>query len=151
MLMPSIFGEDLFDDFWGFGYPVRGTQKENADAVRKAEVMKTDVKEHEDHYELEISLPGYQKEDIRAELKDGYLTIKASTSQSHDETDEKTGRYIRRERYTGSCSRSFFVGEEVKQEEIKAKYENGVLALSIPKEEPQKPKAEEKKYITIEG
>ncbi|MDO4307646.1 MAG: Hsp20/alpha crystallin family protein [Eubacteriales bacterium] len=146
MMMPSIFGENLIDDFFGFDYPFRGYQRENTTTM-----MKTDVKEHENEYELEVSLPGYKKEDIQAELKDGYLTIKASTSQNNDEKDEKTGKYIRRERYSGSCSRSFYVGENVKQEEIKAKYENGVLDLMIPKKDPKKPAAEEKKYIAIEG
>ncbi len=146
MLMPSIFGENLIDDFFGFDYPFRGYQRTNTENI-----MKTDVKEHENEYELEVSLPGYKKEDIQAELKEGYLTIKAATSRNNDEKDEKTGKYIRRERYSGSCSRSFFVGENVKQEEIKAKYENGILTLSIPKKDPRKPEAEEKKYIAIEG
>ncbi len=145
MLMPSIFGENLIDDFFGFDYPFRGYQRKNDSTL-----MKTDVREHQDGYELEISLPGYKKEDIQAELKDGYLTINASTSHQNDEKDEKSGKYIRRERYCGSCSRSFFVGEEVTQEEIKAKYENGILTLAIPKKEKRKP-VEEKKYIAIEG
>lgn len=146
MMIPSIFGENLIDDFFGFDYPVRSYQRVNTDTM-----MKTDVKEHENGYELEVSLPGYKKEDIQAELKDGYLTIKASTSQNNDEKDKNTGKYIRRERYAGSCSRSFYLGENVTQEDIKAKYENGVLTLVIPKKEPKKPEAEEKKYIAIEG
>lgn len=146
MMMPSIFGEDLIDDFFGFDYPTRRYQRVNTDTL-----MKTDVREHENAYELEVSLPGYKKEDIQAELKDGYLTIKASVSQNKDEKDESTGKYIRRERYAGSCSRSFYVGEDITQEDIKAKYENGVLSLTIPKKEPKKPEVEEKKYITIEG
>jgi HSP20 family molecular chaperone IbpA len=145
MMMPSIFGENLIDDFFGFDHPFRGYQRTDAN-----ELMKTDVKEHEDRYELEVSLPGYKKEDIHAELKDGYLVINAATSQSSDEKDEKTGKYIRRERYSGSCSRSFYVGEELTQEDIKAKYENGVLAITIPKKEPKKLE-EEKKVIAIEG
>ncbi len=144
MMMPSIFGENLIDDFFRFDNPFGGVQRaENT-------LMKTDVKEHEDGYELEVSLPGYKKEDICAELKDGYLTISASTSQSNDEKDEKTGRYIRRERYSGSCSRSFYVGEGVTQEEVKAKYENGILTLTIPKKDPEKLE-EKKKVIAIEG
>ena len=94
-------------------------------------------------------MPGFKKEDIKAQLKDGYLTISASTSANNDEQD-KDGRYIRRERYAGSCSRSFYVGEGVKEEEIRAKFENGILKLSIPKVE-NKPQVEEKKYIAIEG
>ncbi len=145
MMMPSIFSDNLFDDFFDFDRPVKGYQRMNA-----SEIMKTDVKENEAGYELDISLPGYKKEDIQAELKDGYLTINASTSSSNDEKDEKTGKYIRRERYSGSCSRSFYVGEDLTQEDIRAKYENGILSLSIPKKE-EKPQVEDKKYIAIEG
>ena len=94
-------------------------------------------------------MPGFAKEDIRAELKDGYLTVKAQSSQDRDEKDEN-GRYIRRERYSGSCQRSFFVGQEVTQEDIKARFENGILKLSVPKREAL-PKAEENRYIAIEG
>ncbi len=94
-------------------------------------------------------MPGFKKEDIKAQLKDGYLTISASTSANNDEQD-KDGRYIRRERYAGSCSRSFYVGEGVKEEDIRAKFENGILKLSIPKVE-NKPQVEEQKYIAIEG
>ena len=146
MLMPSIFGENLIDDFFGFDHPYRGYQK-----VNTTELMNTDVREHDTGYELDISLPGYKKEDIRAELKDGYLTISAKTSRNNDQKDEKTGKYIRRERYCGSCSRSFYVGEDVKQEEIKARYEDGVLKLSVPKKDVKKPEAEEQKFIAIEG
>ncbi|MBO5281866.1 MAG: Hsp20/alpha crystallin family protein [Lachnospiraceae bacterium] len=145
MMMPSIFGENLIDDFFGFDYPFSGYRRTDANAL-----MKTDVREHEDSYELEVSLPGYKKEDICAELKDGYLTISASTSQSNEEKDEKTGKYIRRERYSGSCSRSFYVGEGITQEDVKAKYENGVLTLAIPKKDSKKLE-EEKKVIAIEG
>lgn len=146
MLMPSIFGENLIDDFFGFDRPMNRFQR-----VDTGDLMKTDVKEHETGYELDISLPGYKKEDIQAELKDGYLTINAKTSQDHDEKDENTGKYIRRERYFGSCSRSFYVGEDITQEDIKAKYENGVLKLAVPKKDPKKPEVEEKKFIAIEG
>ena len=145
MMMPSICGENLIDDFFGMGYPFREFQGMDMNSL-----MKTDVKEHEDGYELEISLPGYKKEDINAELKDGYLVINASTSGSNDETDEKTGKYIRKERYSGSCSRSFYVGDDVTQEDIRAKYENGILTLAIPKKEPAKIEGN-KKTIAIEG
>lgn len=144
--MPSIFGENLIDDFFGFDEPFRGYQRVNADGL-----MKTDVKEHETGYELDISLPGYRKEDIQAELKDGYLTINAQSVHESGDKDEKTGRYIRRERYSGSCSRSFYVGEDIKQEDIRAKYENGVLKLAIPKKDPKKPEVEDRKFIAIEG
>ena len=111
-------------------------------------MMSTDVKENDDTYELDIELPGYKKEDVHAELNNGYLTISASKNENRDEKDEK-GNYIRRERYSGSCSRSFYVGENVKQEDIHAKFEDGVLKLVVPKED--KKKVEEKKYIAIEG
>lgn len=147
MLKPSknslsrIFGESLIDDF--FGYPFSGYQETN-------DLMKTDVKELENGYEIAMSLPGVNKEDIKAELKDGYLTINASTSKDSEDKDENN-RYIRRERYYGSCSRSFYVGDEVTQEEIKAKYENGVLRLIVPKKEAKKQELKEKNYIAIEG
>lgn len=141
MLMPSIFRESLIDDFFGFDHPA-AYQK-----VDSSSLMRSDVKEREDEYELNVSLPGYKKEDIRAEVKDGYLTIQASASRNNE---DKNGKYIRRERYSGSCSRSFYVGEGVTQEEIRAKYENGVLSLTIPKKDHRK-KEEEKKYINIEG
>ena len=137
--MPSIFGENLFDDFMDFPF---GGKKINT-------MMKTDIRDTDSTYELDIDMPGFKKEDIKAQLKDGYLTISTSTSANNDEQD-KDGRYIRRERYAGSCSRSFYVGEGVKEEEIRAKFENGILKLSIPKVE-NKPQVEEKKYIAIEG
>lgn len=147
MLMPSIFGENLFDDFFGdFVRPVRNAVRYNAPA---ASAMKTDVKENENSYELDIELPGYKKEDVQAELKDGYLTIRAVTKDEKEEKDDD-GKYIRRERFYGSCSRNFFVGEEVTEEEIKAKFEDGILKVSVPKKEAA-PNIEEKKYIAIEG
>lgn len=139
MLMPSIFGENLFDDFMDFPF---GGKKINT-------MMKTDIRDTDSSYELDIDMPGFKKEDIKAQLKDGYLTISASASANNDEQD-KDGRYIRRERYAGSCSRSFYVGEGVKEEDIRAKFENGILKLSIPKVE-NKPQVEEQKYIAIEG
>lgn len=145
MMMPSIFGENLFDDFFGFDMPVRRTLN-----TRTNDLMKTDVKELENGYQLDISIPGFKKEDLKAELKDGYLTVSGTTSSQNDEKDEKTGKYIRRERFSGSCSRSFYVGDQVTQEDIKAKYENGVLTLTVPKKEAL-PKKEEKQYIAIEG
>ena len=141
MMMPSIFGENLFDDFFDFDYPFRGYQRANTESL-----MKTDIKEHEHGYELEVSLPGYKKEDIHAELKDGYLTI---SDEVH--TPFFSANYFRRERYSGSCSRSFYVGKDITQEDIKAKYENGILVLAIPKKDQKKVEAEEKKYIAIEG
>ena len=139
MLMPSIFGENLFDDFMDFPF---GGKKINT-------MMKTDIRDTDSTYELDIDMPGFKKEDIKAQLKDGYLTISASTSANNDEQD-KDGRYIRRERYAGSCSRSFYVGSDVKQEDIKAKFENGILKLTVPRQEAL-PKTEENKCIAIEG
>lgn len=147
MLMPSIFGENLFDDFFGdFLRPVRSNARYSTPTVT---VMKTDVKETDNGFELEIDLPGYKKEDVKAELKDGYLTIRAVTKNENDEKDD-SGKYIRRERHYGSCARSFYVGEEVTQEEIKAKFEDGILRVSVPKKE-AKPEIRERKYIAIEG
>ncbi|MBQ5445083.1 MAG: Hsp20/alpha crystallin family protein [Lachnospiraceae bacterium] len=141
MMMPSIFGENLFDDFFDNSFrDYSGTQ----------ELMKTDVKENENDFEIDMSLPGVNKEDIKAELNDGYLTVSASTSNVKEDNDEKK-RYVRRERYYGSCSRSFYVGDQVKQDEIKARYENGVLSLNIPKKEEKKTEVEQNNYIAIEG
>lgn len=142
MLMPSIFGENFMDDF--FGFPERYFGR-NFSTNR---MMQTDVAETDDGYEVTMDLPGFKKEDVKAELKNGYLTITANTDTNNDEKD-KNGKYIRRERYSGTCSRSFYVGENVTQEDIKARFENGTLKLDIPKKE--KPKVEESKWISIEG
>ena len=147
MLMPSIFGENLLDDFFDLDFPRRNYRAQSAPANG---LMKTDIREKKDAFELSVNLPGVKKEDIRAELKDGYLTISATHGSNKDEKD-KEGHYIRRERYFGSASRSFYVGEELTQDDIKAKYEDGVLVIDVPKLEPKKPEVEEKKYIAIEG
>ena len=147
MLMPSIFGESLFDDFFNdFTRPVKNVARVSNSAPA---VMRTDVRESDTGYELDIDLPGYKKEDVQAQLKDGYLTITATTKTNDDQKDEN-GRYIRRERYYGTCSRSFYVGEDVKQEDIKAKFEDGILKIGFPKKD-AKPEVEENKFITIEG
>ena len=140
MLFPSIFGEHLNDEFFGdmFGF-----------TRTAACAMKTDVKELKDGYELSIDLPGVKKEDIQANLKDGCLTVNATTAQTNDEKDSD-GRFIRRERYAGTFSRSFYVGENVTEQDIKAQYRDGVLTLDIPKKEPVK-KLPENKIIQIEG
>lgn len=139
MLVPSIFGRDMFDDFFGGSLA----------NYRTNDLMKTDVKDTDGAYEFTMDMPGVRKEDIKAELKDGYLTVKATSGYSNDDKD-KEGRYIRRERHYGSCSRSFYVGDAVTQEEIKASFENGTLKLTIPKKE-DKPSVENKSYIQIEG
>ena len=151
MLMPSIFGENLFDDdwmnfpfdrdFWGTRSALYGKHAKN--------MMKTDVRETDTSYEVDIDLPGFKKEEISAQLENGYLTVSASKGLDKDEKD-KEGKYIRQERYAGAMSRSFYVGDEVKQEDVKAKYEDGILKLTIPKKD-AKPEVETKKHISIEG
>ena len=141
MLLPSIFGDDLFDDDFMDFPPMRGFSKENT-------LMKTDAKETENGFQLAMDLPGFKKEDVKMQLKEGVLNIEATTNTSNDEKDED-GKYIRRERFQGTCQRSFFIGKDVKQEDIKARFENGVLKVSVPKEE-NRPKIEENHYIAIE-
>lgn len=157
MLTPSIFGENLFDDFFDdlFDFPAyddKAMQKAQKKLYGRhaANMMKTDVREHDDHYEVDIDLPGFKKDELSVELKDGYLVISAAKGLDEDEKEKKTGKFVRQERYAGSMSRSFYVGEDVKKEDIHAKYESGVLKLSIPKEEEKKPEIEDKKYIAIE-
>ena len=149
MMMPSIFGENLFDDFmndfpfekhfFGERNPLYGKHAKN--------IMKTDVKETDNSYELDIDLPGFKKEDINVQLDNGYLTIVASKSLEKEDEHEKS-HYIRQERYSGSMSRSFYVGNDVKQEEIHAKYEDGILKLAVPKKAAKA--IETNKYIQIE-
>ena len=112
-------------------------------------LMRTDIKEHEGGYDIVVDLPGFKKEDVEASLKDGVLTIKAKTSSETTDEDPK-GTYVRKERFSGSCSRAFYVGEEIEEEEIKAKFENGTLQIAIPKKQEQ-PKLEESRSIAIEG
>ncbi len=150
MLYPSIFSENLFDDLMNFDFPAF---PDFSDVDKKlygkhaGHLMKTDVKEHEDQYEVDIDLPGFKKDEIKLDLENGYLTVSAAKGLDKDEKDQK-GKLIRQERYAGSMQRSFFVGEEVTTEDIKAKYENGVLKLNVPKKEAKK--LPEKKTILIE-
>ena len=149
MMMPSIFGENLFDDFmndfpfekhfFGERNPLYGKHAKN--------IMKTDVRETDNSYELDIDLPGFKKEDINVQLDNGYLTIAASKSLEKEDEHQKS-HYIRQERYSGSMSRSFYVGNDVKQEEIHAKYEDGILKLAVPKKAAKA--IETNKYIQIE-
>ena len=149
MMMPRIFGENLFDDFMNdFTFPKFPDVEKELYGKHAKNLMKTDVKDAGDHYELEMEMPGVEKENIKAELKDGYLTVTAQQNTNKDEKD-KEGNYIRKERYSGSCQRSFYVGEGVKQEDLKAAFNNGILTVAVPKEA-EKPAEEEKKYITIE-
>lgn len=147
MLMPSIFGENLLDNFFDFDAPDFRRVSKSYNAGNN--IMHTDVKETESGYEIAMNLPGFKKEDVQAELKDGYLTVNASANTTNEEKGND-GKYIRRERFSGSCSRSFYVGEEITQEDIKAKFEDGVLKIDVPKKE-ARPAVEEKKYIMIEG
>ncbi len=148
MLMPSIFRENLFDDFFDDFYRPAVKRVPRQEERPMQPVMPTDVKETETGYELAINLPGYKKEDVKAELKDGYMTITATTKKNNDQKNEE-GRYIRRERYVGSCSRTFYVGEAVTEEDIHAKFEDGILTITVPKKELQ-PQVEEKKFISIQ-
>ncbi len=146
MLMPSIFGENLFNDDWmDFNFPdidkaLYGKHAQN--------VMKTDVRETESGYELDVDLPGFKKDEISAQLDNGYLTISASKGLDKDE-EKKNGKYIRKERYAGAMSRSFYVGDGLSQSDIKAKYEDGILKISVPKMD--KKAIESSKAIAIEG
>ncbi len=150
MLVPSIFGENLFDDFMDFPFNDDLWGRKNPLYGKNAKrMMKTDIRETEGSYELDVDLPGFKKDEIKASLENGYLTISAAKGLDKDEKD-KDGKYIRQERYAGAMSRSFYVGDEVTQEDIKAKYEDGILKLSIPKKE-KKPAVEQDNHIAIEG
>lgn len=142
-MVPSIFSENIFDNFFGDDFfsehsPLYGKHGKN--------LMKTDIHEKDGGYELAIDLPGFKKDEISLDIKDGYLSISAQKGLDKDEEDKK-GRIIRQERYAGVCSRSFYVGD-VKPEDVKAKYESGVLTITLPKDEPKK--LENKSRITIE-
>ena len=133
-MLPSIFGENLFDEFFddNFGmFPLRNG-RDPLYGKHAKNLMKTDVRETEDTYEVDVDLPGFKKDEINVDLKDGYLTISAAKGLDKDEKDKK-GRYIRQERYAGACSRSFYVGE-IEPEDVSAKYEDGILKLSMPKQ-----------------
>ena len=153
MMMPSIFGENLFDEWMDFPFdddfdkyffgkknPLYGKHAKN--------MMKTDVKETDGTYEVDIYLPGFKKDEISAKLENGYLTVSAAKGLDKDEKDKK-GKYIRRERYAGAMSRSFYVGDSVTQDEIKARYEDGILKLSVPKKDAKA--VEKNDCIAIEG
>ena len=136
-MVPSIFGENLFDEFFNDPFEMNMLLPRGRDPLYGKHIknlMKTDVRETENSYELDVDLPGFKKEDVNVELKNGYLTIATSKSLDKDEKDQK-GRYIRQERYAGAMSRSFYVGEDVQPSEISAKFENGILQLSVPKAE----------------
>ena len=149
MMMPSILGENLFDDFMNdFRLPAFPDVDKELYGKHAKNLMKTDVKETEKGYEVDMDLPGFKKDEISIELENGYLTVSAAKGLDKDEEDKK-GKYIRKERYAGAMQRSFYVGENLTDEDIKAKYENGILRLSVPKK-PAKA-VEAKKTIAIEG
>ena len=157
MLMPSIFGENLFDDWFDSfdNFPFY-MDKDMNNAEKKlygkkaGRIMKTDIKETDKGYELIVDLPGFTKDEIKASVENGYLTISAAKGLDKDEKEKESGRYIRQERYAGSCERSFYVGDAVKQEDVKAEFKHGILKLFVPKKEAEKA-IEENKYIAIEG
>ena len=149
-MLPSIFGENLFDDFFSDPFGMMVSQGRDPLYGKHAKnLMKTDVRETEDSYELDVDLPGFKKDDVQAELKDGYLTITAQTQSESEDKDEE-GTYVRKERFSGKCSRTFYVGDDIEEDDIKAKFEDGVLKIAVPKKQEQ-PKLEEKKTISIEG
>lgn len=155
MLMPELFDDRFFKDFMDFPFDDKFEKKlekeflGSAGSRRARRWMKTDVREDDKGYELEIDLPGFKKNEVSAQLHDGYLTISAAKGlDKHD--DGRIGRYIRRERCAGVCSRTFYVGEGIRESDIKAKFKHGILKLSIPKPESQ-PMVEDRNYISIEG
>lgn len=139
MLLPSVFNHDIFDDFGMVPFFGKGYEDHK--------FMSTDVKEMDDRYELVSNIPGAKKEDIKLSLKDGYLTIEASVDSEKDESNKKA-HYIHKERYVGSFARKFYVGTDITEEDVKAKYDNGLLTVTVPKKEPKEPK--ETKKIKIE-
>ena len=152
MLVPSIFNDSLFDDLFSFpAFPDFDRDFDHAErrlyGRHPDRLMKTDVHEHDDHYEVDIDLPGFKKEDINLELEKGYLTV--SAAKNYDKDEKKKGKLIRQERYSGAMQRSFFVGENITEEEIKATFQHGVLSLTVPKKD--QAKLPEKKTIAIEG
>lgn len=163
MLMTGLFGEDLFNDWMSFPFHTAAEAARRRAAGESCRAMRTDIRETEDYYEMETDLPGYRKDEVSVKLDKGYLTIRAGRDEKDEAKPEgagsdeaaaepkvePAGRYIRRERFTGTMSRTFYIGETVQQEDIRARFENGILTLRIPKK-PRK-EVEEHKYIAIEG
>lgn len=150
MLRPSVFGESLFDDFMdGFAFPAFPDIEKELYGKHAKNMMKTDVRDHDGTYEVDIDLPGFKKDEIKMSLENGYLTISAAKGLDKDEEDKK-GKYVRRERYAGGMSRSFYVGEHVTEQDIHAKYEDGILKFTVLKED-KKAVEDKKSYISIEG
>ena len=150
MMMPRIFGENLFDDFMNdFAFSAFPNVEKKLYGKHARNLMKTDVKDTDTGYEVDVDLAGFKKDEIQIELEKGFLTVTAAKGLDKDEKDKKDN-YIRRERYAGSMSRSFYVGKHVTVEDVHPKYESGILSFSVPKEE-AKPVEEKKHYISIEG
>lgn len=145
----TFFGDPWFNDPWFDDRDIQKAQKKLYGHNEK-KLMLTDIKESDKGYELEMDLPGFKKEEIKASLENGYLIISAEKGLEQDEKDNEGKKYIRRERYTGSCQRAFYVGDEIEQGDIKASFKHGILRLDIPKKQP-KPQVEENKFISIEG
>ena len=150
MMMPRIFGENLFDDFMNdFAFPAFPNVEKKLYGKHARNLMKTDVKDTDTGYEVDVDLAGFKKDEIQIELEKGFLTVTAAKGLDKDEKDKKDN-YIRRERYAGSMSRSCYVGEHVTEDDIHPKYENGILSFTVPKEE-AKAIEDKKHYISIEG
>lgn len=146
MLMPSVYGRDFFDDLMdGFGFPDVNKKLYGRHAKN---MMKTDIRETDEGYEVIMDLPGFKKDEIEVQLENGYLTVSAAKGLDKDEADKK-GKYICRERYAGEMSRSFYVGEDILDTDIHARFENGILKLNVPKKEAKA--VETKKHVAIEG
>ena len=146
MLMPSVYGRDFFDDLMeGFGFPDVNKKLYGRHAKN---MMKTDIRETDEGYEVIMDLPGFKKDEIEVQLENGYLTVSAAKGLDKDEADKK-GKYICRERYAGEMSRSFYVGEDILDTDIHARFENGILKLDVPKKEAKA--VETKKHVAIEG
>ena len=152
MLMSNIFTNGLFDDFFDdtwFNRDMRKAEKKLY-GHRGKNIMNTDIKEHDEGYELYMDLPGFTKDEVKVSLENGYLTVEAAKGLDEDKEDKKNSKYICRERYAGDCRRSFYVGDAVTQEDIKASFKHGILNLEVPKKE-KKPEIEKKNYVAIEG
>lgn len=145
----TFFGDPWFSDPWFDDRDIQKAQKKLYGHNEK-KLMLTDIKESDKGYELEMDLPGFKKEEIKASLENGYLIISAEKGLEKDTKDDDGKKYIHRERYTGSCQRAFYVGDEIEQDDIKASFKHGILRLDIPKKQP-KPQVEENKFISIEG
>ena len=146
-MLPGIFGDSFFDDFMDYPFKKYFSMQSPSTAKNFSAVMKTDVKEKDGNYEIEMDLPGIKKENVKIELDDGYLSVSANTQRENEEADSEQ-KYIKKERYSGSYKRSFYVGDHITSEDIHAKFEDGVLLITLPKETPEN--LNKNKYIDIE-